>query len=190
MVRIEGGVWRGRRLEVPTNKNLRPSSSKTKLSIFNILEAQLLKEGREKDLTGSVCLDLYAGVGSLGFEAMSRGADSVVFVEKDRLQLQSMRANVQSLSCESRTSIIAKPVEKCWDALSPLAPFHLVFLDPPYHDHSFLADLPRLVELLAPGAYLIMEHDPKLSVGAVAGLNCLSTRILGPAGISVYRKLS
>ena len=190
MVKIEGGAWRGRQLEVPSNKNLRPSTGKTKVSIFNILEAQRLKLGLSRELEGVRCLDLYAGVGSLGFEAMSRGADSVVFVEQDRLQLRALEKNARALSCEDRVTIFSKPVEKSWDGLAKLAVFDLVFIDPPYALHSFRDEIPFLLTLLAPDAWVVIEHDPKLKLAGFSGLVCQSTRTLGPAGISVYRKLS
>ncbi|HJV94446.1 MAG TPA: 16S rRNA (guanine(966)-N(2))-methyltransferase RsmD, partial [Albitalea sp.] len=118
-LRIIGGRWRGRRLEVPESEGLRPTPDRVRETLFNWL-------GR--DLSGLACLDLFAGSGVLGFEAASRGAARVVMVERERETLEQLRAN--------RAALDALQVEIVpGDAFEYLARggerFDVVFLDPP-----------------------------------------------------------
>src|SRR5438874_2516489 len=121
-MRIVGGELRGRVLQAPPGQDTRPTSEKVREAIFNILP----------DLMDREVLDLFAGTGALGLEALSRGAEHVTFVEKSRNVAQVLKANIDKLALADRTRVVTG------DALQmikrPLAqrPYSLVFLDPPY----------------------------------------------------------
>ena len=146
--RIIAGAWRRRKLAFPPLPGIRPSPDRVRETLFNWLMDHL---------TGTRCLDLFAGSGALGLEALSRGAAEVVFVDRERAALDAIRAHLALLKSQGGTVVQA-------DALawleSPAAPFDIVFLDPPFD-----ADLlPRIAELLErghwlkPGAFIYMEY--------------------------------
>jgi len=146
-VRIVGGAWRSRIIEVPERPELRPTPNRVRETLFNWL-------GQE--LTGLACLDLYAGSGALGFEAASRGAARVVMVERDRVALRALEKN--------RAALDAKQVEiVSGDALAYLARpdaaarFDVVFLDPPFRQNVFPDLMRGLANRLAPGARVYVE---------------------------------
>ena len=149
-LRIIGGEFRGRRLHFPDGKGLRPTADRVRETLFNWLQGEL--QGRQE-------LDLYAGSGALGIEALSRGAAGVVFVERARTAAQQLRANLASLGVEGQTRV------EQTDALQWLARdgqrYDLVFLDPPYAD-GLLPQVCGELEQgghLASGAWLYLEQD-------------------------------
>ncbi len=120
MLRIIGGAWRGRKLRFPANATIRPTPDRVRETLFNWLGASI---------RGAQCLDLFAGSGALGLEALSRGAAHVTFVERDAVAARELRMRLaQWQAADAR-------VERC-DALHYLAgearPFDIVFLDPPF----------------------------------------------------------
>lgn len=131
-VRIIGGQWRSRIVRFPSAPSLRPTPDRLRETLFNWLG---------QDLTGKVCLDLFAGSGALGFESASRGARAVVMVEQDAAILRALRATQTTLGA-SQVEIYRA------DAFTFLKTearrFDVVFLDPPFH----LGWLPRLLPLL------------------------------------------
>jgi len=144
-VRIVAGAWRGRRIDVPQRRDLRPTPDRVRETLFNWLGQRL---------PGAVCLDLYAGSGVLGFEAASRGAARVVLVEHDRAALASLHA--------TRTALDAQQVEiVASDALRYLERverrFDVVFLDPPFRQNVWPALFERLPRCLASGARISVE---------------------------------
>lgn len=186
MLTIMGGAWSGRKLRALERPELRPTSGRVKSSIFSILESLEWKRSGAPDFSGWHCLDLYAGVGGLGLEILSRGAADCLFVERERAHAKVLQENIATLGCESRAKLLLEPVEK--GSWKKSAPFHLVFLDPPYAS-SYLPDLLSQLgegDILAPGGIVLFEHDPKVKFAAISGLRVHSQRTLGPAGISVF----
>lgn len=120
VVRINGGIWRGRKLPVLERPGLRPTASRVRTTLFNWLRPVL---------PGARCLDLYAGTGILGFEAVSEGAAAAVLVESDRAVTVQIEANAKRLESD-RITVVTMPVEQFLEG-SP-APFSIVFIDPPY----------------------------------------------------------
>jgi 16S rRNA (guanine966-N2)-methyltransferase len=148
-IRLIGGLWRGRKLPVLDSEGLRPTTDRVKETLFNWLMF---------DVRGCRCLDLFAGSGSLGFEALSRGAAEVVLVEKDPRVARQLQHNLASLP-GARGQVLNT------DALAMLqaaaTPFDLVFLDPPFH-RELLAETCRLLEQggwLADDAKLYIERE-------------------------------
>ncbi|MFZ4099132.1 MAG: 16S rRNA (guanine(966)-N(2))-methyltransferase RsmD [Chlamydiia bacterium] len=122
-MRISGGELRGRMLRGPKGDQTRPTSTLVRAAIFNILG---------NDLSGGRVLDLFAGGGGLGIEALSRGASHAVFVESHRLALDALRNNLRDCGLEERATVLSVPVSKAWNRLEQEAPFDWVFADPPY----------------------------------------------------------
>jgi 16S rRNA (guanine966-N2)-methyltransferase len=160
-LRIVAGIWRSRVLEIADVPGLRPSSERIRETLFNWLAPRI---------DGARCLDLFAGTGALGLEALSRGAASAVFVEKSHKAIEALRRNVDLLRADSADI-------QATDALNYLQTaaanqFDFVFLDPPFAEDS-LAELCRLIDerdLLAKGANVYLEQDrsraePKLPDG-------------------------
>lgn len=187
MLTILGGAWKGRRLKALEREGLRPTASRVKASIFSIIESLHWKQSGSPEFTGWRCLDLFAGVGGLGIEVLSRGAAHCVFVEKERAHAKVLKGNLGIVQAESLANVLVEPAEKGgWEGLGP---FDLVLLDPPYDLSPLLADLlKRLPSVLAPGGIVLFEHDPKFEPAAVPGLTVHSRRTLGPAGITVLVK--
>jgi 16S rRNA (guanine966-N2)-methyltransferase len=125
-MRIVGGQHRGRTLATPRGDHIRPTSDRLRESLFNILA-----HGHGDPVTGARALDLFAGTGALGLEAMSRGAAFAVFVDEGAEARALIRENVATLGLGGTTKIFRRDATKLGPA-HPIEPFSLVFLDPPY----------------------------------------------------------
>jgi 16S rRNA (guanine966-N2)-methyltransferase len=148
-VRIIGGEWRSRRISFPDHEGLRPSADRVRETLFNWLG---------QDLGGKRCLDLFAGSGALGFEALSRGAAGVVMVEKSRRVCAALRRNAELLSAKNLELHCADALEfAAVSALDPAARFDLVFLDPPFGSELLAQVLPKVAPLLSPGGQVYIE---------------------------------
>jgi 16S rRNA (guanine966-N2)-methyltransferase len=179
-MRLTGGLDRGRRLIAPRGSQTRPTAAKVREAIFNILGPP--PEGH--------VLDLFAGTGALGLEALSRGAPAVAFVEREHAPLVALRRNIKELGFEGRASIVAADVRTGLRRLAASgAKFSWVFLDPPYAKEAegVLAELAGS-ELLNACAVVVLEHDrrhrPPESVG---GLFLTDHRQYGDTELSFYR---
>lgn len=149
-LRIVAGIWRSRVLGIADVENLRPTPERVRETLFNWLTPSI---------AGARCLDLYAGTGALGLEALSREAGEVVFVEKSRKAVDMLKTNVQTL--DARGAVIRHGDALDYLRATPDPPFDVVFLDPPFADDR-LAELCRLIEaggLLAPGGQVYLEDD-------------------------------
>lgn len=142
-MRVIAGRFRGRPLAAPAGNETRPITDRVKESIFNIIGARL---GTLAELPDVDVLDLFAGSGSFGIEALSRGTRSCLFVERNRAALQALRANIEELELPREAARIS--AENAW-RFRPTAPtadgFGLAFVDPPYRE---VEDALRTVELL------------------------------------------
>ncbi len=148
-VRIIGGDWRSRRISFPDHEGLRPSADRVRETLFNWLG---------QNLNGQTCLDLFAGSGALGFEALSRGAASVVMVEKSRSVCESLRRNALLLGAKNLQLHCADALEFATAAAADeKARFDVVFLDPPFGSSLLAQALPRVAPLLRPGARVYVE---------------------------------
>jgi len=146
-LRIIGGEWRGRRIRFPGKGGIRPTPDRVRETLFNWLAA---------DVPGSRCLDLFAGSGALGLEALSRGAMHATFVERDRESAARLRETAALLAPDRATVIQADAL--AWLGGSPV-PHDIVFLDPPFAA-GLLTEPMRLLESrgwLAPAARIYVE---------------------------------
>ena len=153
VIRIIGGEWRSRLIRFPAAASLRPTPDYVRERLFNWLG---------QDLTGKRCLDLFAGSGALGFEALSRGASEVVMVESSRLVHRRLQATADDLGAGPRLRLVLG------DALHFLASAHgfdVVFVDPPYASALAVKVLDHLPGVLAPGAVVYVESDAAFAPG-------------------------
>ena len=153
MLRLTGGVFRGRMIETPKSHKTRPTSSMLRQALFNSLQT-LISEAK--------VVDLFAGSGALGFEALSRGAAHVHFIENNKAALASLKKNVQSLDVRGSVQVIDARVEDSVKELILSGPFDLVLADPPYAGGF---ELPLIHEwpwnqLLTPGGRFCLEWGP------------------------------
>lgn len=164
-VRIIAGTWRSRRIPFPAIEGLRPTPDRVRETLFNWLG---------HDLEGFRCLDLYAGSGALGFEALSRGAGPVVMVERDGNAYRALGDNARLLGAVQLELVrgdalefvrrLAASAESGADGASPARRFDLVFLDPPFGAGVPDEMLPLLRSLLAPGARIYIESGRPLAL--------------------------
>ena len=146
-VRINAGTWRSRLIKFPDAEGLRPSPERVRQTLFNWLG---------QDLSGLHCLDLFAGTGVMGFEALSRGASAVTMVEKSSLACAALHANKTLLNAAA-ASIVHQ------DALQFLAQnsqsYQLIFLDPPYNKAWLAQVMPQLASCLHDDGRLYVEAE-------------------------------
>jgi 16S rRNA (guanine966-N2)-methyltransferase len=172
-MRIIAGKWRGRPLVAPEGQATRPTSERAREALFSMLAS------RVGSFEGLKVADLFAGSGALGLEALSRGAASCIFVEKDRAALDSIRANLARLGAQA--DILPASAER----VALPHPVDLAFLDPPYG--SALA-LPALANLkLAPGGWASVESARNETI-APEGYEVEAERIHGKARITLLRR--
>jgi 16S rRNA (guanine966-N2)-methyltransferase len=153
-VRIIGGRWRSLRIDFPDHAQLRPSPDRVRETLFNWLQQAVV---------GARCLDLFAGSGVLGAEALSRGAGEVVFVERDARTARGIEATLQRLGAVGAVVCQADALKYLDDP--PPQPFDIAFLDPPYASGVLPDICDKLVRhgWLAPGALVYLEapaHQP------------------------------
>jgi 16S rRNA (guanine966-N2)-methyltransferase len=147
-VRIIGGLWRGRRLPVPDQSGLRPTPDRVRETLFNWLAPYL---------PGAACLDLFAGTGVLGLEALSRGAQRAVLVEQGPAAVRSLRESVALLNADAAEVVGAEAL--AWLQRIETSPFDIVFLDPPYASGLQAPALEQLLQrgLVAPDGFVYLE---------------------------------
>ena len=151
-IRVTGGDWRSRLIQVPDTPGLRPTPDRVRETLFNWLGQQL---------DGKTCLDLFAGSGALGFEARSRGAAQVTLVEHDRRAMQALRDNAKALGMDSLEFLET-------DAMPLLSReqrrFDVIFLDPPFHKALLPLLFPLLENRLTPDGKVYAESEKPLEV--------------------------
>jgi len=180
-LRIIAGAFRGRRLRVPPGARVRPTADRVREALFNILGDAAL---------GTRVLDLYAGTGALGLEALSRGAREVTFVESDAGVLRVLRANVEQLDAEHRCRIVPGDVPSLLGRGALGGPFDLVLADPPYGGPGTRAVLDGVARgaTLAPGGRLVLERDSRDTprAGTAQGLDLVRTARYGDTSLDFY----
>lgn len=152
-MRVIAGTAKGRRLRVPAGLHVRPSGARLRESAFGILEHRGAIEGAR-------VLDLFAGTGALGIEALSRGARLLVAVEQDRGVAKLLQSNVEHAGFAGRARVIVQPAERAVAQLPAGESFDLVLIDPPYREGLAQPVLERLAEraLVTPDGLVLVEH--------------------------------
>lgn len=159
-VRVVAGTLRGRTLVAPEGSATRPTTDRTREAVFNALSSLGVLEG-------AVVVDLFAGSGALGIEALSRGATSCVFVESDSRALATIRQNLKTLDLEGRSEVVAGRVETVMTAMLPaltssVGRVDLVFADPPYGYEGWDELTDRLESVVAVDAIAVIESGTEL----------------------------
>jgi 16S rRNA (guanine(966)-N(2))-methyltransferase RsmD len=185
-MRIISGSLRGRRLHAPPGGGVRPTPDRVRESVFNILGQRL------DEMT---FLDLFAGSGAMGLEAVSRGARRVVLVEQDPGACDVIRRNIAHLECEDRATLLARRVELALETMERAGDaFDVVFADPPYSDPPEM--LARLVarldraSLVARDGCLVLQHKRGLPAPGSAGFRARRARNYGITSILVLDRLT
>lgn len=176
-MRIITGTLKGRRLEVPGEDVVRPTSDRTKEGMFNVIDTH-------KGLNGMTVLDLFAGSGNLGFEAISRGGTSVLFVDADRNSIEYIERTARKFGVEAKCSTRLLPVETYITLAAK--PFDIIFADPPY-DYP---DMELLVQVILDNGWLnddgwfILEHDVRHNFSSHP--NCFFSRPYGRTIVTIF----
>lgn len=185
-MRIIGGTSRGLHL-APVGSgdekaHLRPTSDRVRESIFNLL----INGGYGNPLAGARVLDVFAGTGALGLEALSRGAERAVFVENGPTALAILRRNIGLMRAEDRCEVLRRDALK--PGLPPGAGFDLIFLDPPYGKQMGETALTALAEWLVPGALVVWEE--RTAQLSPAGFDLLDQRKYGDTTVTLLQATS
>jgi 16S rRNA (guanine966-N2)-methyltransferase len=175
-VRIIAGKYGGRVIDAPGRSSTHAMSERARSALFNILG---------EELHGARVLDAFAGSGSLGIEAMSRGAGSIVLIEKDRIAAKIIQNNIDLLKVEQAK--VVKSTVSNWLETSNEVPFDIIFADPPYHDPQF-STVSRLFALLKPGALMVLSHPGKGEVPSKTGVVVVDNRSYGNLNLVFYRR--
>lgn len=170
-MRIVGGDLRGRPLATPRSDSIRPTSDRTREAVFNIIS-----HGWPQLLDGARVLDLFAGTGALGLEALSRGAAHALFIEESAEGRGLIRDNVEAFGLQGRTRIFRRDATKLGEK-GTIAPFNLVFADPPYG--KGLAE--QALEAALAGGWLV--QDALVIVEEKA-----ATPFLPPQGLRIFER--
>jgi 16S rRNA (guanine966-N2)-methyltransferase len=183
-MRIVGGTLRGRALKAPRHEGLRPTSDRVRESVFNILAHGVA----DFSLDRTRVIDLFAGTGALGLEALSRGAAYCLFVEDDAAARALIRENVEALGLTGVTRIFRRDATDLGPA-GTMAPFDLAFLDPPYGKGLATRALGALVEggWLRPGAVVVIEEREGAALTLPMTLAEIDRRSYGDTRIVIAR---
>jgi 16S rRNA (guanine966-N2)-methyltransferase len=182
-IRLTGGVHRGARLFSPPGLGTRPALAKVRGAIFNMLG----------EVEGLEVLDVFAGTGALGFEALSRGASRATFVERDPACLEAMKRSAEKLRLGDRARIVAGDA---YSAAAEVRGASIVFVDPPYALVDEATERPRFVSFLSrlaadgvlrPGGWMLVETRDRAKLGEVPGLRVDDRRTWGQTAVWFLR---
>ncbi len=179
-MRIIGGVYRSRLIEMPRGVAIRPTQDKVREAVFNILANRIV---------GARVLDLYAGSGAFGLEALSRGAMKAVFVDSNPQCIRTIIRNAKNLDIEDAVVVLRDDSVKALKILeSSQDKFDLVFLDPPYGRGIARKCLISLIgyDIVAPIHSIIAEHHKKDALGDFEGLIRTDERLYGDTAVSMF----
>jgi 16S rRNA (guanine(966)-N(2))-methyltransferase RsmD len=180
-MRVIAGAAKGRRLSVPPGTAVRPSSARVRESAFGIL-------AHRDAIFDAAVLDLFAGSGALGLEALSRDARSLVAVEQDRSAARALRQNLTRCGFASSAEVVEQTVAAAIRRLAREGRrFDLVFVDPPYRAGLIEPTLAALVDrnILVPGAWVVVEHSNAETVGEPAGFSVELVRQYGDKAVTL-----
>ncbi len=182
-MRIVGGEFRGRALVAPSGRETRPTADRLRQTIFDILA-----HGHGDVLKGARVLDLFAGTGALGLEALSRGAGFALFVEEAVAARGAIRANIEALGLTGRTRVFRRDATRLGPA-GTVQPFGLVFADPPYGKGLCEQALAGALSggWLLSGTLIVLEEAASAEIAPVSGFEPIDTRRAGDTQIVFLR---
>lgn len=178
-MRVIAGDWRGRKLVAPKGDSTRPTADRTRETLFNMLSSRL------GSFEGLSVLDLFAGSGALGLEALSRGAAQCLFVEQDAEAVKAIRSNIDTLDARTRSTVQQGFVMSLGPAK---VPHDLILLDPPYDTGAGQVALDRMLRLgwIGPATWIALETHKAEDV-AIKTLEIEAERRVGKAKLTVLR---
>lgn len=188
-MRVITGKYKGRKLNTPSDYDIRPTSDKAKEALFSIIA---------NEIYGSNVLDLFAGTGSLGIEALSRGAQYCVFGDNSRKSLSLVKENLEHCRVEEKTRLMAGEYKKVLKNLADRIedgleePFDIIFLDPPYNK-GLLEDAFQLIRegnVLAEDGVIVAEHrKEEILAEQMYGFEKTKERRYGVVTLSIYNNI-
>lgn len=182
-MRIVGGEFRGRALATPKSNDIRPTTDRTRESLFNILA-----HAYPERLEGRRVLDLFAGTGAIGLEAISRGARAALFVENGVEGRGLIHTSIEAFGLQGRAKIFRRDATAL-GVVGTMEPFHLVFADPPYAQGLGERALEAAAKggWLVPGALAVLEERADVAPRPIGGFTFLEERTFGDTRMHFYR---
>lgn len=179
-VRVISGSARGLKLNTPGDDRVRPTTDRVKESMFNIVQDWVYD---------SQVLDLFAGSGALGIEALSRGASQAVFCDNSLDSIKIIKSNIEKARVVDRSQIVSGDFKRCLrDMEAKNQSFDMIFVDPPYYKGLFeeVLDIIRSCKILKKDGIVIVEHDAKKPIGQVEGLGVYKEKKYGITMLTFY----
>lgn len=176
-IRIIAGYYGGLKIAAPNNRRTHPMSERIRNALFNSLAGEL---------ADAEILDVFAGTGAIGLEAISRGAKHATFVDKDRTAQRYIARNIATLNVGDKTTLIRTTTANWLGTKNPQL-FDIIFADPPYYDVQF-STVERLFGLLKPGGLMVLSHPGRGEVPSQAGVVVVDNRSYGNAFLTFYRR--
>lgn len=176
-IRIISGEFGGRKIEAPDTGKTHPMSERIRNALFNSIA---------HDIEGAKVLDVFAGTGAIGLEALSRGAHDVTFIERDRTAQTILAKNVTTLGVEHRVQLVRTSADN-WIKGNAESAYDLIFLDPPYNDTQF-STVSHFFGLLKPGALMVLSHPGRGEIPTKTGVVVVDNRSYGNAYLTYYRR--
>lgn len=183
-VRIIAGTWRGRTIKVPPGEDVRPTSDRVREALFNRLVHGVTDTGFR--LPGAKIVDVFAGTGALGLEALSRGAAFATFIERDPEIAALIHRNITKLGADDRAAVMIADGAHLPRAAGP---YDLALVDPPYGEDLGARALAGLASLnwLKPGALVSLETGSAENVRELNGISLLDRRTYGRTAVSIFQ---
>ena len=178
-VRIIAGEFGGRFIQTPPGSTTHPMGEQVRSAMFNSLG---------ETVRGARVLDAFAGSGAIGLEALSRGAESVVFVERDRVAQRVIAKNITSLGVDEKSIVIKTTISNWMETADVTGEFDIIFADPPYHNPQF-STVSKLMRLLKPGGTMILSHPGIGEVPVQDKTVVVDSRSYGEAHLTKFLRL-
>lgn len=176
-IRVIGGAYGGRKLDAPAGDKTHPMGERIRNAVFNSLG---------DNLKGAKVLDVFAGTGAVGIEALSRGAKSAVFIERDKIAQKCIQNNIDALNIQNAE--LVKTSANSWLQAYSGGAFNIIFADPPYNDTQQVT-VQRAVGLLADDGTFVLSWPEKQPAPRLDGLTVTFERVYAGARIIMYEKL-
>ena len=179
-MRVISGSARGLKLNTPSDDRVRPTTDRVKESMFNIIQDRVYD---------SQVLDLFAGSGALGIEALSRGASQAVFCDNSLDSIKIIRSNIEKARVVDRSQLVSGDFKKCLrDMKTRKQKFDLIFVDPPYYKGLFeeVLETIRTREILKKDGIVIVEHDANTPIEPLEGLEVFKEKKYGITMLTFY----
>ncbi|MFA5527141.1 MAG: 16S rRNA (guanine(966)-N(2))-methyltransferase RsmD [Peptostreptococcales bacterium] len=179
-MRIIAGDFKGTKLITPKTDDIRPTGDKIKGAIFNMIAPYIYN---------AIIIDLFAGTGNLGLEALSRGANKVYFVEKSKISLDILKENIRKLGVENQSVVMNRTSSKALDDIKECA--DIIFLDPPYNQGFIKKSIDEILQknVLADEGLIVAEHSKNEELKELPlELHLFKEKIYGDIAVSIYIK--